>query len=72
MTLWNMEDMLEVYTRSHDPRRPVICVDQVSKQVLCELREPLPMRPGQVRREDVEYDRGGVLNLFLFCEPLRG
>lgn len=71
-----MEDVLEVYTRPYDPQRPVICMDEVSKQVLCEVREPLPMRPGPrghpVRREDYEYARGGVLNLFLFCEPLRG
>lgn len=67
-----MEDVLEVYTRPYDPRRPVICMDEVNKQVLCEVREPLPMRPGRVRREDYEYIRGGVLNLFLFCEPLRG
>lgn len=67
-----MEDVLEVYTRPYDPRRPVICMDEVSKQVLREVRASLPMRPGQVRREDYEYARGGVLNLFLFCEPLRG
>lgn len=74
--VWHMEDVLEVYTRPYDPRRPVICMDEVNKQVLCEVREPLPMRPGPhghpVRREDYEYARGGVLNLFLFCEPLRG
>lgn len=67
-----MEDVLEVYTRLYDPRYPVICMDEVSKQVLCQARPELPMRPGQVRREDDEYVRGGVLNLFLFCEPLRG
>jgi hypothetical protein len=67
-----MEDVLEVYTRPDDPHRPVICMDEVCKQVLCEVRSPLPMRPGQVRREDYEYTRAGVLNLFLFCEPLRG
>lgn len=71
-----MEDVLEVYTRPYDPRRPVICMDEVSKQVLCDVRESLPMRPGPrgrpVRREDYEYARGGVLNLFCFCEPLRG
>lgn len=74
--VWHMEDVLEVYTRPYDPRRPVICMDEVSKQVLRDVREPLPMRPGPsgrpVRREDYEYARGGVLNLFLFCEPLRG
>lgn len=63
---------MEVYTRPYDPQRPVICMDEVSKQVLCEVRDPLPMRPGTVQREDYEYARGGVLNLFLLCEPLRG
>lgn len=71
-----MEDVLEVYTRPYDPQWPVICMDEVNKQVLCEVRDPLPMRPGPrghpVRREDYEYTRGGVLNLFLFYEPLRG
>jgi hypothetical protein len=67
-----MEDVLEVYTRPYDPRFPVICMDEVSKQILREVRDPLPMRPGRVRREDYEYARGGVLNLFLFCEPLQG
>lgn len=67
-----MEDILAVYTRPADPRRPVICMDEVSKQVLREVRPSLPPRPGQVRRDDVEYARGGVLNLFVFCEPLRG
>lgn len=67
-----MEDVLEVYTRPYDPRRPVICMDEVNKQVLCDVHEPLPMQPGQMRREDYEYARGGVLNLFCFCEPLRG
>jgi len=71
-----MEDILAVYTRPYDPLRPVVCMDEVNKQVLCEVREPLPMRPGPrgqpVRRQDYEYARGGVLNLFCFCEPLRG
>jgi len=67
-----MEDVLAVYTRPYDPRRPVICMDEVNKQVLADVREPLPMQPGQVRREDYEYVRRGTCNLFLFCEPLRG
>jgi hypothetical protein len=67
-----MEDVLEVYTRPYDPRFPVVCLDETSKQVLCEVHPALPAKPGQVRREDYEYDRAGVLNLFLVCEPLRG
>lgn len=70
--VWRMEDVLAVYTRPYDPQRPVICLDETSKQVLRQVRPALPMQPGRVRREDHEYARAGVLNLFLFCEPLRG
>ncbi len=67
-----MEDVLDVYTRPHDPARPVVCLDETSRQVLAEVRPPLPAAPGQPRREDPEYVREGVVNLFLVCEPLRG
>jgi transposase len=67
-----MEDVLEVYTRPYDPRYPQVCMDEVSKQLLRDTRPPLPMEPGRVQRYDYEYERGGVVNLFLFCEPLGG
>jgi hypothetical protein len=67
-----MEDILDVYTRPYDPRRPVICMDEMPKQLLRETRAPLPPRPGQPRRVDYEYERAGVMNLFVFCEPLAG
>ncbi len=67
-----MEDVLEVYTRPYDPLRPQVCMDETSKQLLRDTREPLPMEPGRVERRDYEYERGGVVNLFLFCEPLGG
>ena len=67
-----MEDVLGVYTRPHDPARPVVCLDETSRQVLAEARPPLPATPGTPRREDPEYVRHGVANLFLVCEPLRG
>jgi DDE superfamily endonuclease len=73
-----MEDVLAVYTRPYDPRFPQVCMDESSKQLLAEVREPLPQRPatpahrGTVRREDYEYEREGTANLFLACEPLRG
>ena len=66
-----MEDVLEVYTRPYDPLRPQVCMDETSKQLLKDTREPLPMKPGRAERRDYEYERGGVVNLFLFCEPLR-
>jgi hypothetical protein len=67
-----MEDVLEVYTRPADPARPVVCLDETSRQLLAETRPPLPPAPGQPARSDPEYARGGVVNLFLVCEPLRG
>ena len=67
-----MEDVLAVYTRPYDPKRPQVCMDEVSKQLLRDVREPLPVQPGQPARVDYEYERGGVVNLFLFCEPLQG
>jgi DDE superfamily endonuclease len=67
-----MEDVLEVYQRPHDPRRPVVCLDETSRQVLAETRDPLPAAPGRVARHDPEYARQGVVNVFLVSEPLRG
>jgi transposase len=67
-----MEDVLEVYTRPCDPLRPQVCMDETSKQLLRDARRPLPMEPGRPLRQDYEYERGGAVNLFLFCEPLAG
>ena len=67
-----MEDVLGVYTRPHDPARPVVCLDETSRQVLADVRPPLPGAAGVPRRDDPEYVRHGVANLFLVCEPLRG
>jgi hypothetical protein len=67
-----MEDVLEVYTRPYDPRYPQVCMDEVSKQLLRDTRQSLPMEPGRPQRHDYEYERGGVVNLFMFCEPLQG
>jgi hypothetical protein len=67
-----MEDVLEVYRRPYDPRHPQVCLDETSKQLLADVREGQPMKPGRVEREDYEYERHGVANLFLWCEPLAG
>ena len=67
-----MEDVLGVYKRPYDPRFPLVCMDEVSKQVLRDTRAPLPMQPGKPQRQDYEYERGGVVNLFLFSEPIVG
>jgi hypothetical protein len=67
-----MEDVLEVYTRPYDPKRPLVCLDETSKQLLADTRVPEPVAPRRPRREDYEYRRGGTANLFVCCEPLRG
>ena len=67
-----MEDVLDVYHRPYDPRFPQVCMDELSLQLLGEVRPPLPPRPGRVARVDYEYERHGVRNLFLAVEPLRG
>jgi DDE superfamily endonuclease len=67
-----MEDVLEVYTRPYDPLRPQICLDETSRQLLGQVTPPMPLAPGQPAREDYEYVRQGVCNLFLVTEPLAG
>lgn len=67
-----MEETLDVYERPYDPRFPQVCLDETSKQLVGETRTPLPAAPSQPAREDYEYARNGVANLFLVSEPLRG
>lgn len=68
----NMEDVLEVYKRPYDPKRPLICMDEMPKQLLTDTRETLPIQPGKAERFDYEYKRGGVADLFMLFEPLAG
>jgi len=67
-----MEDALEVYQRNYDPQRPVVCLDETSKQLVRETRQPVPAAPGHPARIDYEYERNGTANLFLVTEPLVG
>ena len=67
-----MEDVLAVYERPYDPRRPVVGMDETSKQRVAETRLPRPATPGHPLRVDYEYERRGVANLFLWVEPLAG
>jgi hypothetical protein len=67
-----MEDVLDVYTRPFNPKRPQVCMDELSKQLVGETRTPIPAAPGQPERCDYEYVRHGVGNLFVFFEPLAG
>ncbi len=68
----NMEKVLDVYKRAYDCKRPVICMDESPKQLIGETRVAVEMYPGEVRREDYEYVRNGVCNVFMANEPLTG
>ena len=67
-----MEDVLEVYQRPRDLERPLVCLDETSKQLVIETREPIPVKPGKPTRHDNEYERNGVANLFMMFAPLEG
>ena len=67
-----MEDVLDVYTRPYDPARPLVCLDETSKQLTKETRAPIPMQPGQPARYDYEYERNGVASLFMVFAPHEG
>jgi hypothetical protein len=67
-----MEDVLSVYTRPRDPDRPVVCLDETSKQLIAETRVPIAMKAGRPARVDYEYARNGVANLFMMFAPLEG
>ncbi|TMK00931.1 MAG: IS630 family transposase [Alphaproteobacteria bacterium] len=67
-----MEDVLAVYTRPHDPDRPLVCLDETSKQLIGETRVPIPMKAGRPARCDYEYKRNGTANLFMMFAPLEG
>ena len=67
-----MEDVLEVYQRPHDPEAPVVCLDELSKQLIAETRVPIAVKPGHPARHDYEYERNGTANLFMMFAPLEG
>lgn len=67
-----MEDVLDVYERPYDPKEPFVCMDEKPLQLLGEVREPLPMKPGETAIIDSEYIRNGTYSIFAFIEPLAG
>jgi transposase len=67
-----MEDVLDLYAEEYDPKFPVVCFDETSKQLVRELRPRLVAESGKLERFDYEYKRGGVANLFMMCEPKSG
>jgi hypothetical protein len=64
------EDVLEVYHLPYDPKYPMVCMDESSKQMIGEVREPIPCAPGRPARMDDEYVRNGVAEIFMEVEPL--
>ena len=67
-----MEDVLDLYAEPYDPKRPIVCFDETSKQLVSEKRSPIPAKAGRRERFDYEYQRSGTRNLFMTCEPLAG
>ncbi len=67
-----MEDVLDLYGEPYDPKRPAVCFDETSKQLVAETRSPIRPKPGRRERFDYEYQRNGTRNLFMLCEPLAG
>ena len=67
-----MEDVLDLYEEPYDPSRPVVCFDESPKQLIAEVRTPIPAEPGTPARYDTEYERKGVCDLMMICEPRRG
>ncbi len=67
-----MEDVLDIYERPANPSEPLVCMDEINKQLIGEKRIPLPAKPGQPEISDYEYKRNGTANIFLAVEPLTG
>ncbi len=67
-----MEDVLEVYQRAYDASRPLLCLDEASKQLVAETRKAIPVEPGQPKRVDAEYRRCGTASVFMLNAPLEG
>jgi hypothetical protein len=67
-----MEDVLDLYEAPYDPARPVVCFDESPKQLIVEVRQPIPVEPGAPARYDTGYERKGVCDLMMICEPKQG
>ena len=67
-----MYDLLDLYARPFHPKEPVVCLDEKSKQLLKDSRQPLPAQPGSPAKQDYEYVRTGTCNLFVAVEPKGG
>jgi hypothetical protein len=70
--VYRMEDVLEAYPRPYDPKYPQVCMEEKGLQLLASIRDPLPPQPGQVTKQDYEYQRQGSANAFMYFDPLAG
>ncbi len=70
--VWRMEEILDLYEEPYDRQRPVICFDERPCQLIGDVRDPLPMKPGCIERFDSEYERGGICWVLMSFEPLSG
>lgn len=70
--VWRMEDVLDLYAEAYDEKRPQVCLDERPVQLLADVTPVVPMKAGQARRFDYEYQRHGTANLFILCQPLTG
>jgi hypothetical protein len=70
--VWRMEDVLDLSAEPYDPQYPLVCFDESPYQLVSEVCQPLPVRPGQPRRYDYDYRREGMCHLFMCFEPLQG
>jgi hypothetical protein len=67
-----MENVLDVYKRPYDPKRPVVCMDESPGQLIGEVKQTISAKPGSIEKYDYEYARKGTYNIFMVCEPLAG
>jgi transposase len=67
-----MEALLDIYKKPYNPQVPVVCMDETSTQLIAEVREPWPVKPGSPAKYDTEYKRNGTANIFIAFEPLAG
>jgi transposase len=70
--VFHLEDVLDVYVQAYNEKRPLICVDEGSIQLVGDIRDPLAMEPGKIKRVDYEFERKGYTSIFLACEPFKG
>lgn len=70
--VYHMEDVLDAYKLPFNPNRPVVCFDEMNKQLISDIRDPIPAMPGKPAKEDYHYKKNGIVNIFMFAEPLAG